>query len=72
MILKQNETTVIKNSNQPPYAKILTELPPHIHSEQLAENLNQNSTLPPEYSEIELIQDDSKHALPSKLPPQIC
>ena len=68
MILKRDETTVIKNSDQPPYAKILTELPPHIQSEELAENLNQNSTLPAEYSEIELIQDDSKHALPSKPP----
>ena len=68
MILKQDETTVIKNSDQPPYAKILTELPPHIQSEELAENFNQNSTLPAKYSEIELIQDDSKHALPSKPP----
>ena len=68
MILKQDETTVIRNSDQPPYAKTLTELPPHIQSEKLAENLNQNITLPAEYSEIELIQDDSKHPLPSKPP----
>ena len=68
MILKRDETTVIKNSDEPPYAKTLTELPPHIQSEELAENLNQNSTLPAKYSEIELIQDDSKHALPSKPP----
>ena len=65
---KDVETTVIKNSDQPPCAKTLTELPPHIQSEELVENLNQNSTLPAEYSEIELIRDDSKHALPSKLP----
>ena len=68
MILKRDETTVIKNSDQPSYAKTLTELPPHIQSEELTENLNQNSALPGEYSEIELIQDDSKHALPSKPP----
>ena len=68
MKFKQDETTEIKNSDQPPNAKTLKELPPHIQSEELAENLNQNSTLPAEYSEIELIQDDSKHALPSKPP----
>ena len=68
IILKRDETTVIRNSDQPPYAKTLTELSLHIQSEELPENLNQNSTLPAEYSEIELIQDDSKHALPSKPP----
>ena len=70
MKFKQDETAEIKNSDQPPYAKTLTELPPHIRlpskSEELAENLNQNSTVTAEYSEIEPIQDDSEYALPSK------
>ena len=61
------------NVDQPPYAEIQTEAPPNVpsKSEQLMEYLNQNSPLTGGYSEIELEQDDSKHALPSKPPRQV-
>ena len=72
MKLKQEET-IEKEANSsiclPPYAEIQTETQPK--SEELIEYLNLKSTVIGEYSEIELEQADSKHALPSKPPRQV-
>ena len=73
MKLKQEET-IEKEANSstylPPYAEIRTETQPKVpnKSEELVEYLNLKSTVIGEYSEIELEQDDSKHALPSNPP----
>ena len=61
MMLKQEEITEVKNFDKPPHAETVTDVPPHIPTEE-------NSTLTGEYSEIELLQDDSKHAFLSKPP----
>ena len=55
---------------QSPYAEIRTEAPPKVptKSEELIEYLNLKSTVTGGYSEIELEQADSKHALPPKPP----
>ena len=69
MIMKQ-ECTTEKETNsstyQSPYAEIRTEAPPKVptKSEELIEYLNLNSTVTGGYSEIELEQADTKHALP--------
>ena len=76
MKLKQEET-IEKEANSstclPPYAEIRTETQPKVpnKSEELVEYLNLKSTVIGEYSEIELEQDDSKHALPSNPPRQV-
>ena len=74
MKLKQKETDIDANLSfdQPPYAEIQTEVPSQVpsHSEELVEYLNQISTLT-EYSEVELEQAESKHALPTKPPRQV-
>ena len=76
MKLKQEET-IEKEANSstclPPYAEIQTEAPPKVptKSEELVEYFNLKSTLTGEYSEIELEQVDSKHALPPKPPRQV-
>ena len=73
MKLKQEET-IEKEANSstylPPYAEIRTETQPKVpnKSEELVEYLNLKSTVIGEYSEIELEQDDSKHALLSNPP----
>ena len=61
------------NADLPPYAEIQTEVPPHIPSmsEEFMEHLNQNGPVTGEYSEIEVVQDDSKHAFPAKPPRQV-
>ena len=63
MMLKQEETTEIKSFDKPPQAESVTEVSLHIPSKS-----EENSTLTAEYSEIELLQDDSKHAFLSKPP----
>ena len=65
MKLKHKGTT-----DPPPYAVIRTKTPPEApaKSEELMEFLNQNSTLSGQYSEIELVQDDSKQTFPAKPP----
>ena len=69
MKLKHEETT-----DQPPYAEILTKVPPQIpsKSDKLIQylKLSKNSTVTGEHNEIEPESDDSKHALPAK-PPRI-
>ena len=71
MIMKQ-ERSIEKETNsstyQSPYAEIRTEAPPKVptKSEELIECLNLKSTVTGGYSEIELEQADSKHALPEK------
>ena len=71
MIMKQ-ECSIEKETNlsayQSPYAEIQTEAPPKVptKSEELIEYLNLKSTVTGGYSEIELEQADSKHALPEK------
>ena len=71
MKLKQEET-IEKEANsstcQPPYAEIQTETQPKSEEQQLIEYLNLKSTVTGGYSEIELEQVDSKHALPPKPP----
>ena len=56
--------------DQPPYAVIQTKAPPNVprKSEEIVEYLNQSSTLTGEYSEVEVVPDDSKHTLPAKPP----
>ena len=72
MKLKQegNEMEGSSSANQPPYAVIQTKVPPEVcsKSEELIEYFNQNSTLVGEYNEMELVQDDSQHALPANPP----
>ena len=65
MKLKHKETT-----DPPPYVVIQTKAPSEVpaKSEELIEFLNQNSTVIGQYSEIELVQDDSQHTLPAKPP----
>ena len=69
MKLKQKRTTEKETNSstyQSPYAEIRTEAPPQVptKSEELMEYLNLKSTVTGGYSEIELEQADSKHALP--------
>ena len=54
--------------DQPPYAVIQRKAPPNVprKSEEIVEYLNQSSTLTGEYSEVELVHDDSKHVFPAK------
>ena len=56
--------------DQPPYTVIQTKAPPNAprKSEEIVEYLNQSSTLTGEYSEVEVVSDDSKHTLPAKPP----
>ena len=71
MKLKQEgiEMEASSSANQPPYAVIQTKVPPEVCSKsELIEYFNQNSTLVGEYNEMELVKDDSKHALPAKPP----
>ena len=69
--MKQEHTTE-KETNpstyQLPYAEIRTKAPPQVptKSEELIEYLNLKSTVTEGYSEIELEQAESKHALPEK------
>ena len=71
--MKLERTTAIEGSSnvdQPPYAEIQTEAPPHVSSksEKLVEYLNQNTPPAGGYSEIELKPDDSKCAVAAKPP----
>ena len=68
MKLKHKETT-----DPPSYASIQTKASPKVpaKSEELIEFLNQNITVPGQYSEIELVQDEGKHAFPAKPPRQV-
>ena len=72
MIMKQEHTTEKETNSstyQSPYAEIRTEASPKVptKSEELIEYLNLKSTVTGGYSEIELEQADTKHALPEKL-----
>ena len=69
MEVKQEQTT----ADQPPYAEMSTEAPPHVpnKSEYLMEYFNENNSLTGGYSEIELEHDDSKTAFPVKPPRQV-
>ena len=74
--MKQVGTTKVEansNADQPPYGEVQTKAPPEVpsKSEQHMEHLNQNSTVNGGYSEIEVVQDDSKHALPARPPTQV-
>ena len=76
MKLKQERTTekeTSSNPDQPPYAEIKAELPPHVtsRSEDLVEYLNHNSALTGGYSQIALEAADSKHPLPAKSSRQV-
>ena len=61
------EKEAIPSTDQLPYAEIQTEAPPDVTS-KLEDLVNLNSPLTIGYSEIELEPDDSKQALPAKLP----
>ena len=67
-----NEMETSYGANQLPYAVIQTKVPPEVpgKSEELMEYFNENSTLVGEYNELELVQDNSKHALTAKPPRQ--
>ena len=73
MKLKQEGTTEVEassNANQPPYAEIRMEAPPHVpsKSKELVEYQNLSSPLNVGYSEIELEQADIEHTIPAKPP----
>ena len=74
--MKQVGTTKVEansNADQPPYAEVQTKAPPEVpsKSEQHMEHLNQYGPVTGGYSEIEVVQDDSKHALPARPPTQV-
>ena len=68
--MKLKQEGIEKEADHPPYTVLQTEAPPIVPSklEEVVEYLNRSSTLTGEYSEIELVHDDSKHVFPAKPP----